>query len=205
MDSRRDGLSRLRFSDFEERREHENEVKDMKNLLRDDVSYYSVVLGLVVMIATMFFCGCQSTRKGKVLSGTATTIGLVVPVSSSTSLSFNILEYVSGLYLGMSEDSDLELDHEMEIDNSYFGVMTHKEKRKLTAHITNYGKTNMLVSIKNKLTESQNERSLRMLEIEAKLKEAEAAIAVANACKAGSTNDLMLTTLKERYSQGMSK
>lgn len=173
----------------------------MKNLLRDDVSYYSIVLGLVIMIATVFFSGCQSTKKGKVLSGTSTTIGLVVPVSTSMSASFDIIEYMSGLYLGMNEDSELELDHEMEIDNSYFGVMTHKEKRKLTAHITNYGKTNMLVSIKNKLTESQNERNLKLLEIEAKMKEAEAAIAIANAYKAGSTNDVMLTTLKERYSK----
>lgn len=150
----------------------------------------------VIVIASS---GCSS-RRGRVLSGTSTTIGLIVPVSQNVSASFNVLEYVSGLYLGISEDSDLELNHEMEIENSYFGVVSHKEKRKLIAHITNYGATNMLMNIENKRVELENEKELNKLEVEARAKEADAAIAVATACaEADDKNAVALEMLKRRY------
>ena len=143
--------------------------------------------------------GCSS-RRGRVLSGTSTTIGIIVPMTGNVSASFNMLEYVSGLYLGISEDNDLELNHEMEIENSYFGVVSHKEKRKLVAHITNYGATNMLMNIENKKVELENEKEIKKLEVETRAREADAAIAVATACaEEDGKNAVALEMLKRRY------
>jgi len=145
--------------------------------MRRLTSCLAVPLALAVLVCC---AGCATSKKGRVLSGTSTTIGMMVPLTSTTSASFNLLEYVTGLYLGMNEDSVVWLDHELEIDNSYFfGAVTHKEKRHLSANVENYAQTNMLEKVKSALHEASDERKRKILEAQARLLEAKRSLAKA--------------------------
>lgn len=145
----------------------------MRKLLKDDVRFCSIVIGLIIAICTVLLSsGCTSAKNGRVISGTSTTIGMMVPLSADTNASFNLLEYLSGLYVGVNEDSVIEVEYSHMVKNSYFGCVSQEEEGYLKARIENYGKTNMLVKIEKSVTDDLERRVKERIDAQSKLMDA---------------------------------
>lgn len=87
----------------------------------------------VLVACLALFCGCVSQER--VVDGTQTRIGLLVPVSESQIYGFNLLSYTSGTAVDTLTNQPVRVEREYCSSNSYFGVIGTTESSKTVIEV----------------------------------------------------------------------
>lgn len=87
----------------------------------------------VLVFVLALFCGCISQER--VVDGTQTRIGILIPTSETTLYGFNLLSYTSGVIAETLTNQPMKVEREYCSSNSYFGVISTAESSKTTVEV----------------------------------------------------------------------
>ena len=95
----------------------------------------ALLLALVSALALMMICSGCVYRGAKITEGTDLAVGINVP-STEGALQLQLLNYLSGFRLGVSENAALTLRYSCATTNSYFGIVHSETVKSIDATVS---------------------------------------------------------------------